>query len=98
MHMNTQSKLLALSAAIGLLALQQVNAGVTGALVVIVLPPVFSLLADGLLALMLAGFLNLIVLYQIRSRSKGRDASFLVRVYVWTILLRYSIAIVLNTL
>ena len=53
-------------------------------------------LLDGLLALLLAGFLNLLVLYQIRARTEPAETGFLVRVYLWTILLRYSVAIVLN--
>ncbi len=59
-------------------------------------PPAMTSLLDGLLALLLAGFLNLLVLYQIRARAEPAEAGFLVRVYVWTILLRYSLAIVLN--
>ena len=51
---------------------------------------------DGLLALLLAGFLNLLVLYQIRARAEPAETGFLVRVYLWAILLRYSVAIVLN--
>ncbi len=53
-------------------------------------------LLDGLLALLLAGFLNLLVLYQIRARTEPTEARFLVKVYIWTILLRYSLAIALN--
>jgi 4-amino-4-deoxy-L-arabinose transferase-like glycosyltransferase len=53
-------------------------------------------LLDGLLAVLLAGFLNLLVLYQIRARSEPTETAFLVRVYVWTLLLRSSVAIVLN--
>ena len=45
---------------------------------------------------LLAGFLNLLVLYQIRARAEPAETGFLVRVYLWTILLRYSVAIVLN--
>ena len=55
-------------------------------------------LLDGLLALLLAGFLNLLILYQIRARTDPADTGFLVRVYVWAIMLRYSLAIVLNAL
>jgi 4-amino-4-deoxy-L-arabinose transferase-like glycosyltransferase len=53
-------------------------------------------LLDGILALLLAGFLNLLVFYQIRVRSEPADTGFLVRIYFWTILLRYSMAIALN--
>lgn len=52
---------------------------------------------DGLLALLLAGFLNLVVLYQIRARTHPSDTSFLLRIYGWTILLRYTFAILLNS-
>jgi 4-amino-4-deoxy-L-arabinose transferase-like glycosyltransferase len=52
---------------------------------------------DGLLALLVAGFLNLVVLYQIRARAEPTEAGFLVRVYAWSILIRYSLAIVLNS-
>jgi 4-amino-4-deoxy-L-arabinose transferase-like glycosyltransferase len=51
---------------------------------------------DGLLAILLAGFLNLIVVYRIRARTDPSEAGFLVRIYLWTILLRYVVAIVLN--
>ncbi len=51
---------------------------------------------DGLLALLLAGFLNLLILYQIRTRTEPAETGFLVRVFQWTILLRYSAAVVLN--
>lgn len=54
-------------------------------------------LLDGLLAFLLAGFLNLLVLYQIRARTDPSDTSFLVRIYGWTILLRYGLAILLNS-
>jgi 4-amino-4-deoxy-L-arabinose transferase-like glycosyltransferase len=53
-------------------------------------------LFDGLLAILLAGFLNVLVLYQIRTRAESAETGFIGRVYLWTILLRYSIAIVLN--
>ena len=51
---------------------------------------------DGLLALLLAGFLNLILLYQIRARTDPTEAGFLVRIYLWTVLLRYALAMLLN--
>jgi hypothetical protein len=53
-------------------------------------------LLDGLLAVLVAGLLNLFVLYQIRARSEATETTFLVQVYSWTILLRYSLAIALN--
>jgi hypothetical protein len=51
-------------------------------------------LLEGLLALLLAGFLNLLVLQQICARAEPTETGFLVRVYLWTILPRYSRAIV----
>lgn len=53
-------------------------------------------LLDGLLALLLAGLLNIIVLYQIRGRADPVETGFLVRVYIWTVLLRYALAMILN--
>lgn len=53
-------------------------------------------LLDGLLAVFVAGFLNLFILYQIRARSEATETVFLVQVYGWTIMLRYSLAIALN--
>jgi len=53
-------------------------------------------LLDGLLAAMLAGFLNLIVLYQIRARAEATEVYFLSRLYSWSILIRSSLAIMLN--
>jgi 4-amino-4-deoxy-L-arabinose transferase-like glycosyltransferase len=54
-------------------------------------------LLDGFLALVVAVFLNLVVLYLIRARVEPTEAGFLVRVYAWTILIRYCLAIALNT-
>ena len=53
-------------------------------------------LLDGLLALLVAAGLNLIVLFQIRARAPWSESGFLVRVYLWTVLLRYILAVVLN--
>jgi 4-amino-4-deoxy-L-arabinose transferase-like glycosyltransferase len=53
-------------------------------------------LLDGLLALFVAGALNLAVVYNIRSRTLPAESGFLVRVYVWTIILRYALALLLN--
>jgi 4-amino-4-deoxy-L-arabinose transferase-like glycosyltransferase len=53
-------------------------------------------LLDGLLAVIVAIVLNVIVVYQIRLRSETTETTFLVRVYVWTILLRYVLAVGLN--
>jgi 4-amino-4-deoxy-L-arabinose transferase-like glycosyltransferase len=53
-------------------------------------------LFDGLVALLVAGFLNLVVLYQMRARAEPTEAGFLVKVWAWSILIRYSLAIALN--
>jgi 4-amino-4-deoxy-L-arabinose transferase-like glycosyltransferase len=55
-------------------------------------------LLDGFLALVVAVFLNLVVLYLIRVRVDPTEVGFLVRVYAWSILMRYSLAIALNSL
>jgi 4-amino-4-deoxy-L-arabinose transferase-like glycosyltransferase len=55
-------------------------------------------LLDGLLAILLAGILNLVVLYQVRARTPPAEAPFLMRVYILTVLLRYGLAILLNAL
>jgi 4-amino-4-deoxy-L-arabinose transferase-like glycosyltransferase len=55
-------------------------------------------LLDGVLALLLAGFLNLIVVYQVRARVEPTEAPFLVKLYGWTVLLRYALAVALNAL
>jgi len=51
---------------------------------------------DAIFAILLAGILNLIVLYQLRARSDPAEAAFLARTYTATILLRYGLAIALN--
>jgi hypothetical protein len=51
---------------------------------------------DGVAAVLIALILNVVVVLQIRARERSHDARFLVRVYVWTIVLRYGLAIVLN--
>lgn len=53
-------------------------------------------LLDGLLALFAAGLLNLVVVYNIRSQAPQAESGFLVRVYVWTVLIRYVLAVMLN--
>lgn len=53
---------------------------------------------DSLLALLIAGFANLLVVYAIHSRTTAEEARFLTRVYLWTIVLRYSLAFILNVL
>jgi 4-amino-4-deoxy-L-arabinose transferase-like glycosyltransferase len=55
-------------------------------------------LFDGLVAAMVAGVLGLIILYQIRARADLTDAFFLIKVFGWAILIRFSLAIVLNVL
>jgi 4-amino-4-deoxy-L-arabinose transferase-like glycosyltransferase len=53
-------------------------------------------LLDGFLALVVALLLNLVVLYLVRARVEPTEAGFIVRVYAWSILVRYSLAIALN--
>jgi 4-amino-4-deoxy-L-arabinose transferase-like glycosyltransferase len=53
-------------------------------------------LLDGLLAIVIALIANLVVAFQIRLRADSSEAGFLVRVYTWTIILRYGLAIALN--
>ncbi len=51
---------------------------------------------DGLLAILVAAVLNLVVIYLIRARAPQGEYGFLVRVYLWTVLIRYSLAVLLN--
>ena len=51
---------------------------------------------DGFLAVIVAGILSVVVLYQVRVRSEPSERLFLVRVLLWTLLLRFALAIVLN--
>ena len=51
---------------------------------------------DGLLAGLLAGIAALAIAVRIRSRDRSAEAGFLVRTFAWTILLRWTLAIVLN--
>jgi 4-amino-4-deoxy-L-arabinose transferase-like glycosyltransferase len=51
---------------------------------------------DGFTAFIVAGALNALVIYIIRSRYPASDAGFLVRIYGWAILIRYILAMVLN--
>jgi 4-amino-4-deoxy-L-arabinose transferase-like glycosyltransferase len=53
-------------------------------------------LLDGLLAILVAGILNVAVVYQIRARLPVQEGRFVVRVFAWSILLRYTLAILLN--
>ena len=53
-------------------------------------------LLDSLLAVVVATILNVVVVLQIGSRAAPDEARFLVRVYSWTVLLRYALAIILN--
>jgi len=55
-------------------------------------------LLDCLLAVLVAGPLSLLILYLIRTRSEPAEAKFLVRVYVWALLVRYVLAIAFNIL
>jgi 4-amino-4-deoxy-L-arabinose transferase-like glycosyltransferase len=51
---------------------------------------------DGLLAILVAAALNLVVIYWIRIRAAQGESGFLARVYLWTVLIRYSLAVLLN--
>jgi len=53
-------------------------------------------LLDGLIAFFVVAALNTIVIYKIRTRASLEDGAFLVRVYSWTMLLRYGRAVLLN--
>jgi 4-amino-4-deoxy-L-arabinose transferase-like glycosyltransferase len=53
-------------------------------------------LLDGILAAVVAALLNLVVVYWIRQRGEAAETNFLVRIYGWTILIRYTLAIILN--
>jgi 4-amino-4-deoxy-L-arabinose transferase-like glycosyltransferase len=51
---------------------------------------------DGLLALLVTGAINLYILSRIRASLPKDEGHFLQRVYWWTLVLRYSLAVVLN--
>jgi 4-amino-4-deoxy-L-arabinose transferase-like glycosyltransferase len=51
---------------------------------------------DGLVATLFATILNLIVIYQIRGRAPQGESGFLSRVYIWTVGIRYALAILMN--
>ncbi len=51
---------------------------------------------DALLAVLLAGLVNLLVVYQIRARAQPEEVPFLLRVYTWSVAVRYALAIALN--
>jgi len=53
-------------------------------------------LLDGLLALFTAGLLNLVVVYNIRAQMPQPESGFLVKVYAWTVGIRYALAVLLN--
>jgi 4-amino-4-deoxy-L-arabinose transferase-like glycosyltransferase len=55
-------------------------------------------LLDGLLAALLAGALNLVAFYQIRAHTEAAETPFLQKVYGWSVLIRYSLAVALNSL
>jgi 4-amino-4-deoxy-L-arabinose transferase-like glycosyltransferase len=51
---------------------------------------------DGLIALLVAGVLNLYIASRIKARLPGDEGHFLLSVFWWTLVLRYSLAVVLN--
>lgn len=51
---------------------------------------------DGILAFVVVGLLTVAVAYQMRVRVHFEDRPFLTKVFFWTILIRYSLAVVLN--
>jgi 4-amino-4-deoxy-L-arabinose transferase-like glycosyltransferase len=53
-------------------------------------------LLDSLLAFFVAVILSGFALYYVRARSHPEDTSFLVRLFTWTIFIRYAFAIALN--
>jgi 4-amino-4-deoxy-L-arabinose transferase-like glycosyltransferase len=53
-------------------------------------------LFDMLVALLVAGVLNVVVLYLVRSRGPAAERAFVARVYLWAVVLRYAIAVILN--
>src|SRR5262245_39404913 len=53
-------------------------------------------LLDGLLAVFVTAVLHLVVIYQIRVRAPQGEYGFLARVYLWAMLIRSGLAILLN--
>lgn len=53
-------------------------------------------LLDGSVAVLITLLLNVVLVLLIRSRTAPDEARFLLKVYSWTIVLRYGLAIVLN--
>jgi 4-amino-4-deoxy-L-arabinose transferase-like glycosyltransferase len=53
---------------------------------------------DGLSAVFVAALLLLVVVHLIRTRAEPTETAFLTKIYVWTVLIRFSLAIVLNAL
>ena len=51
---------------------------------------------DGLIALLVAGVLNLLIASRIKARLAKDEGHFILRVFWWTLVLRYSLAVVLN--
>ena len=51
---------------------------------------------DGLVALIVSGVLNLLIASRIKARMRGEEGRFLLRVFWWTLVLRYALAVVLN--
>ena len=50
----------------------------------------------GLVALIVSGPLNLFIASRIKARMRGEEGRFLLRVFWWTLVLRYTLAVLLN--
>jgi hypothetical protein len=53
-------------------------------------------LLDGVVAVLVATLVNLAVVLQTRARADATEGRFLIRIYAWTLLLRYVLAVILN--
>src|SRR5262245_14958389 len=53
-------------------------------------------LADSLIALIVAGVLNLLIAARIKARMASEDRGFLLRIFWCTLGIRYALALVLN--
>jgi len=51
---------------------------------------------DGLIALLVAALMNLLIAWRMKARLAKDEGHFILRVYWWTLVLRYSLAVVLN--
>jgi 4-amino-4-deoxy-L-arabinose transferase-like glycosyltransferase len=51
---------------------------------------------EGFFALLLASTLNMVISAQIRRRLPGEEGHFLARIYLWTVVLRFVLALFLN--